>query len=114
MASFIESAGDIDIIVQRDARLGPVGVGDHVALVFRAIDANPPFDVVVTGPSGSTILRRVIRELPTGEPQGAPPVDFVVSSHGKYVVEIGETKGAQRGRGTFDVRGADAGPTSRR
>ena len=113
MASFIDSAGDIDIIVQRDARLGPLGVGDHVALVFRAIDAGPPFEVIVTGPSGSTILKRVIRELPTGEPQGAPPVDFVVSSHGQYSVEIIETKGAQRGRGTFQVRGADA-PTSRR
>lgn len=113
MASFIDSAGDIDIIVQRDARLGPLGVGDHVALVFRAIDATPPFDVVVTGPSGTAILKRVIRELPTGEPQGAPPVDFVVSSHGQYVVEIGETKGAQRGRGTFSVR-ADGGPNSRR
>ena len=113
MASFIDSAGDIDIIVQRDARLGPLGIGDHVALVFRAIDASPPFNVVVTGPSGTTIMKRVIRQLPTGEPQGAPPVDFVVSSDGQYVVEIGETKGAQRGRGTFQVRPSE-GPHSRR
>lgn len=113
MASFIDSAGDIDIIVQRDARLGPLGVGDHVALVFRAIDATAPFEVIVTGPSGTVIMKRVVRELPTGESQGATPVDFVVSAVGQYVVEISETKGAQRGRGTFQVRPADV-PASRR
>lgn len=112
MAAFIDSMGDIDIIVQRDARLGPLAVGDHVALVFRAIDATPPFEIVVTGPSGATIMKRVIRELPTGEPQGAPPVDFVVSVAGQYAVAIGETKGAQRGRGTLSVR--NEAPPSRR
>jgi hypothetical protein len=112
MAGFIDCSGDIDIIVQRDARLGPLVIGDHVMLVFRAIDATPPFDVMVTGPSGSTILKRVVRQLPTGEPQGAPPVDFVVASQGQYQVDITETKGAQRGRGTIQVRGD--GPVSRR
>ena len=104
MAAFIDSAGDIDIIVQRDARLGPLTVGDHVSLVFRAIDASPPFDVTVTGPSGAQILRRVIRELPTGEAQGAAPVDFVVSAGGRYQVVVGETKGSQKGRGTLTVK----------
>ena len=103
MSAFIDSAGDIDIIVQRDARLGPLSVGDHVSLVFRAIDPEPPFNVIITGPSGSTILKRVIRELPTGEPQGAAPVDFVVSTPGQYRVEIEETKGVQRGHGTVSV-----------
>jgi len=104
MAGFIESAGDIDIIVQRDARLGPLSVGDHVLMVFRAFNDNPPYEVVVTGPSGNVIMKRVVRELPSGDPQGAPPVDFVVSASGQYTVVIGETRGSLRGRGTISVR----------
>lgn len=103
MAGFIDSAGDIDIIVQRDARLGPLSVGDHVLMVFRTFADNPPYEVVVTGPSGNVIMKRVVRELPTGQPQGAPPVDFVASSAGQYTIVIGETKGSLRGRGTISV-----------
>ncbi len=103
MAGFIDSAGDIDIIVQRDARLGPISVGDHVMMVFRVFNDNPPYEVVVTGPSGNTIMKRVVRELPTGDHQGAPPVDFVVSVVGQYTIVIGETRGSLRGRGVLTV-----------
>jgi len=37
--------------------------------------------------AGKTIVERVLRELPTGQPQSAPPITFTVSSPGEYKVE---------------------------
>ena len=79
-------------------------IGDKVALVFHAIDdPQPPIEVVIQSPAGNKILERVLRELPTGLPQSAPPVEFVPSSKGLYQIEVKELRGKQRGTATLRV-----------
>lgn len=78
--------------------------GEPVALVFRTRDEpSPPFAILVRSPTGSTIVDRVIRELPTGEPQSGAPVEFIPSVAGTYSIEIRELKGNQRGQATLKV-----------
>lgn len=94
MARTLESTGDIETISQTD----PVHIGDTVKLVFRAEeDYEPPFTVKIKSPSGKVILERVLRELPTGKPQSAPPLAFSVSAPGDYKIEITRLYGKQRG-----------------
>lgn len=94
MARTLESTGDIETISQTD----PVTAGDTVKLVFRADDdAEPPFTVKIKSPSGQVILDRVLRELPTGKPQSAPPLTFTVSMAGDYKVMIKQLHGKQYG-----------------
>ena len=57
----------------------------------------PPYNLRVKSPSGKTIVERVLRELPTGQPQSAPPVSFTVSTPGEYTVEIKQLYGKQKG-----------------
>jgi hypothetical protein len=72
--------------------------------VFRADDeAAPPFNIRIRSPSGKVILERVIRELPTGRPQSAPPVQFAASAAGDYKVEIWQLYGKQRGDAVLHV-----------
>jgi hypothetical protein len=90
----IENSGDIEAICKAD----PVRAGETVSLVFRSDDdAEPPFTVKVKAPSGKVIVERVLRELPTGKPQSAPPISFSVSSAGEYKIEITQLYGKQRG-----------------
>lgn len=94
MARTIESVGDIETICKTD----PAKAGEEVRLVFRAEeDAEPPFNLKVKSPSGKVIVERVIRDLPTGKPQSAPPVTFTASSAGEYKVEIKQLYGKQKG-----------------
>jgi hypothetical protein len=44
-----------------------------------------------------------LRELPTGKPQSAPPVEFIPSQKGEYQVEVKELRGKQRGQATLTV-----------
>jgi hypothetical protein len=97
-----ENVGDIETISQTD----PARIGDLVKLVFRSDDeAEPPFNVRVKSPSGQVIVERVLRELPTGRPQSAPPVQFTASAIGAYKVEIWQLYGKQRGTATLNVLG---------
>ncbi len=97
----IESTGDIKSICQSADALS---AGDTVRLVFRTWDdASPPFTVKVKGPDGKTVLDRVIRELPTGEPQSAPPVTFPVRAAGPYKISIKELYGKKEGLATLTV-----------
>lgn len=94
MARTIESVGDIETICKTD----PAKVGEEIRLVFRAEDdAEPPFNLKIKSPSGKVIAERVIRDLPTGRPQSAPPVTFTASSAGEYKVEIKQLYGKQKG-----------------
>lgn len=94
MARTLEGTGVIETICQTD----PVAPGDTVKLVFRADDdAEPPFTVKVKSPSGQVILERVLRELPTGKPQSAPPLNFTISSSGDYKIQIKQLHGKQQG-----------------
>lgn len=94
MARTIESVGDIETICKTD----PAKAGEEIRLVFRAEDdADPPFNLKVKSPSGKVIVERVIRDLPTGKPQSAPPVTFTASSAGEYKVEIKQLYGKQKG-----------------
>lgn len=95
--SFV-SVGDIDIYCQ----VQPVKVGDEVSLVFRA-EADPPFTIKVRGPDGKVLIERVLRDLPTGKPQGGKPVTFKVIAAGEYKIEIAELYGKDRGEGTLQV-----------
>lgn len=94
MARTIESVGDIETICKTD----PARAGEEIKLVFRAEDdAEPPFNLKIKSPSGRVIVERVIRDLPTGGPQSAPPVTFTASSGGEYKVEIKQLYGKQKG-----------------
>jgi hypothetical protein len=100
VARTLESSGDIETITQTD----PVQTGDTVKLVFRAEDdAEPPFTVKVKSPSGKVILERVLRELPTGKPQSAPPLTFSVSAPGDYKIEIKVLNGKPKGEAVLHV-----------
>ncbi len=97
----IESTGDIESICESADGLK---VGDTARLVFRAWDeCAPPFTVKVRGPDGKTVLERVIRELPTGKPQSAPPIAFPVQLGGKYQISIKELYGKKEGLATLTV-----------
>jgi hypothetical protein len=75
-----------------------------IKLVFRAEDdADPPFVLKIKAPSGKVILERVIRDLPTGLPQSAPPVGFTASAGGEYKVEIKQVQGRQKGEAVLRV-----------
>lgn len=100
MPSTIESSGDIETICQSDD-LAP---GKTARLVFRAWDdTTPPFTVKVRSPAGKTILERVIRDLPTGQPQSAPPVTFSVAMSGEYKITISELYGKAAGEAILRV-----------
>lgn len=100
MSATIESTGDIETICQSDD-LAP---GRTARLVFRAWDdASPPFTIKVRSPTGKTILERVIRDLPTGRPQSAPPVTFSVATSGEYKITVSELYGEAAGEATLRV-----------
>lgn len=100
MARTVDHSGDIETFSQTD----PVNAGDTVSLVFRADDeAAPPFTIRIKAPSGKVILERVLRELPTGKPQSAPPVQFTASASGDYKIEIWQLYGKQRGDAVLHV-----------
>lgn len=102
MGHRIESSGDIETMVKTDGTT--ISIGDRVGLVFRAIDdPAPPIGVAVVSPSGQKIVDLVLRELPTGLPQSAPPVMFIPSSKGDYAIEVKELRGKQRGVATLRV-----------
>lgn len=100
VARTIESTGDIETI----CRTAPLKAGDTAEIVFRAYDeATPPFNLRIKSPSGKTIIERVLRELPTGMPQSAPPVMFTVSTAGEYKIEIKQLYGKQKGDAVLRV-----------
>jgi hypothetical protein len=101
MPGRIEAHGDIETMVSGD---GSAGIGDRVLLVFRAIDdPEPPIGIVIQAPNGQKIVEKVLRELPTGLPQSAPPVEFVPSAKGLYQIEVKELRGKQRGTAVLRV-----------
>jgi hypothetical protein len=72
--------------------------------VFRSDDdAAPPFTVKIKSPSGKVIVERVLRELPTGKPQSAPPISFTASGSGDYKIEVTQLYGKQRGDAVLHV-----------
>jgi len=100
VARTIESTGDIETVCMTS----PLQVGEVVTLVFRAYDeATPPFNLRIKSPSGKTIVERVLRELPTDQPQSAPPVSFTVSAAGEYKLEIKQLYGKQKGEALIRV-----------
>lgn len=100
MPATIESTGDIESICQSPS----VSTGQTAEVVFRTWDdASPPFTVKIRDPAGRTIFDRVIRELPTGRPQSAPPISFAVAQSGKYQILIRELYGKMEGEATLSV-----------
>jgi hypothetical protein len=100
VAATIQSSGDIETICHS----ADVSAGSTASIVFRTWDdAAPPFTVKVRGPDGKTILERVIRDLPTGKFQSAPPLTFSVDSAGEYRIEIKELYGNKLGEATLKV-----------
>ncbi len=100
MARTIESVGDIETICKSD----PAKAGEELKLVFRTEeDVEPPFTLKIKSPAGKVIVERVIRDLPTGKPQSAPPVTFTPSAGGEYKVEIKQIQGKQKGEAVLRV-----------
>lgn len=103
MAQFIESSGEIEIISTLP-RSQKFSIGDRVQLVFKPIyEPNPPYQLKVISPSGAAIVDSIIRALPTGEPQSAPPIEFSPSALGIYKIEIREMKGRAFGAGKLKL-----------
>ncbi|AKT37063.1 hypothetical protein [Chondromyces crocatus] len=97
----VDNSGDIETFCQNS----PVSVGDPIRLVFRAYEeATAPFNVRIRSPGGKVIFERVLRELPTGQPQSAPAVEFSASAAGEYRLEIKQLYGKQRGEAVLHVR----------
>jgi len=95
----IERTGTIDI------RCNTTGLvaNKKAQLTFHAWDdAAPPFQLTVLAPSGQVILDRLLRRLPTGEPQAPPPITFSVLS-GEYRITITELQGKAQGKATLRV-----------
>ncbi|MEM1029483.1 MAG: hypothetical protein AAF928_18595 [Myxococcota bacterium] len=99
MSATIDSQGEIEVIANC-AELAP---NRQAKLHFRLVDlAAPPFQIRVRSPSGKLILERVIRELPTGEPQSPPPITFTVQA-GRYEVDVVQLRGTASGKAHIDV-----------
>lgn len=100
MPASLETTGDIEVICDTED-LAP---NKMARLVFRAHDdAQPPFQIEIRSPSGNTILKRVVRVLPTGHPQSAPPIAFSVVK-GDYDIVITALRGSAEGRATLHIR----------
>jgi len=100
VAATLESKGDIESI----CKTGALTAGSSAELVFRSWDdVTPPFTLKVKDPSGKTVVDRVLRELPTGQPQSAPPISFTVSVAGTYKIHIKELYGGASGEATLNV-----------
>lgn len=94
MPPVIEVSGSIETV----CGVSSVSVGDTLKLVFRAgDDSEPPYTCKVTSPAGKVIVERVLRDLPTGKPQSAPPITFVIAQGGEYKVDIWQLYGKSRG-----------------
>lgn len=103
MPQIIDSAGEIEIVVV-SSRAAKFTMGERVSLVFRPIDApNPPYTLRITSPSGKSIVDTIVRSLPTGEPQSAPPFEFSPSVLGVYTIELKESKGRAYGKGSLKI-----------
>jgi len=99
MAATIESTGSIEIICDTAG----LAAMRQAELTFHAWDdAVPPYLLRIQSPSGETIVDRVIRSLPTGEPQAPPPVTFTVMS-GEYKIVISQLKGKTQGQAILRV-----------
>ncbi|MBL8743826.1 MAG: hypothetical protein JNK04_22110 [Myxococcales bacterium] len=104
MANPIESTGNIETICLTSTPK----VGDTVKLIFRALeDSDPPYTVRVSSPGGKVVLERVLRELPDGKPQSAPPINFNALLAGEYKVDIWQLYGQARGAATLQVADAE-------
>lgn len=94
MARTIESSGDIETVCKSH----PLKAGDTATIFFQGDeDLEPPFTLKIKSPAGIVIVERVLRELPTGKPQSAPPVTVTLSASGEYKIEIKRLHGKQRG-----------------
>lgn len=99
----IDSSGNIETICNAST----FKVGEQVSLVFRTLDeSDPPFTVRVKAPDGKVILERVLRDLPTGKPQSAPPVQFKLDLPGEYRVDIWQLYGKSRGLAKLNAEAA--------
>lgn len=108
----LESSGDIEVhcypsgITTRSTApfFGVIGPGDRLSLLFTPGDGtNPPYRLTIVSPTGATILDTTVRDLPTATPQSPPPIEFVVSARGDYLVEIRESRGRQHGKAKVRV-----------
>ncbi|MFO0757318.1 MAG: hypothetical protein U0359_12555 [Byssovorax sp.] len=100
MARTIDSSGDIETI----CKTSPLRAGDTATLFFQGDeDLEPPFTLKIKSPAGVVIIERVLRELPTGKPQSAPPVTLTLSAAGEYKIEIKRLNGKQKGEAILRV-----------
>jgi hypothetical protein len=98
--NLVESSGVIETICLATT----AKVGDTLKLIFRALDdSDPPYTCRITSPGGKVLLERVLRELPDGKPQSAPPLQFTAGVAGEYIIEIWQLYGAARGQATLKV-----------
>ncbi len=99
----LESSGDIEFMCENIDSLMP---NDRARIVFRVWDdCSPPYRLQIKSPSGHMIVDRVVRSLPTGEPQSPEPIRFSVQA-GTYELTIAQLKGRGRGEAIIVVDSA--------
>ncbi len=113
MAGPIDSSGPIEAICSRsDApssrrsvhSYSELEVGDRVLLCFVATeDPNPPYALKIRAPNGAVVMDRILRDLPTGQPQSEPPIELILLARGTYAIDIKEIKGTSWGKATLTV-----------
>lgn len=82
-----------------------IAAGERLSLCFHADeDTRPPYSLKLRAPTGALIIDRILRELPTGLPQSAPPIEFIASVPGVYSIEVRELSGGSWGTATLTVR----------
>ena len=78
--------------------------GERLSLCFNpGDDTRPPYALRIRSPQGALIIDRIMRELPTGLPQSAPPVEFIPSVPGTYTIEVRALQGGAWGTATLAV-----------
>src|SRR5262245_20509433 len=103
MAQFIDSSGSIEIIAVSPLHKAP-SVGEQIKLAFLPVSAlNPPYKLKITSPTGKAITDILLRDLPTGEAQSAPPFEFSPMASGVYQIEIREVRGHAYGTATLRI-----------
>jgi hypothetical protein len=108
-----DSTGDFEIrcykaeVARTQGGIGafePLTAGDNLGVLFiPPDDAAPPYAVQIWSPSGNLIVDRILRDAPTGRPQSAPPVEFVASLPGQYVIMVKRVNGTSRSEASVRV-----------
>ncbi len=113
MSGPLDTQGSIEVFCSRaDAppsrrsyyAFDAIVAGERLSLCFNpGDDCKPPYSLRIRSPTGALIVDRILRELPTGLPQSAPAIEFIVSAPGSYAIEVRALQGPAWGTATLRI-----------